>query len=104
MTYPTIHLNGTSPEELQEQLITVADHLMLALKALAEARPHGRDYYTSDYSPREGVWLTGNRSLTQATDEALDREARVRAVYDEIRAISANIEEQDLARRIARGR
>ena len=44
-TLPIIHLNGTSREELVDQLREVSRHLRRAGDALAAATPNGRDYY-----------------------------------------------------------
>ena len=46
MILPTIHLNGTSPEALYEQQAAVAEKLRAAIRALDEAAPNARDYYT----------------------------------------------------------
>lgn len=45
LAVPAVHLNGTSREELERQLEAVSGHLRSALTALADACPHGRDYY-----------------------------------------------------------
>lgn len=42
---PTVHLNGTSREELIRQLQQAVTALMEAHYALENAAPHGRDYY-----------------------------------------------------------
>jgi hypothetical protein len=47
---PQVHLNGTSKEELVDQLRTVLTHLRAAEEALQLATPNGRDYYhTGNY-------------------------------------------------------
>jgi hypothetical protein len=45
MMVPTVHLNGTSKEELMRQLRDAYRALVKAMDALAEACPNGRDYY-----------------------------------------------------------
>jgi hypothetical protein len=45
MIVPTIHNNGTSREELLKQHIAVLDACHALTIALANASPHGRDYY-----------------------------------------------------------
>jgi predicted RNase H-like HicB family nuclease len=45
MMVPTIHLNGTSKEELMEQLQNAARALSEAIQQLGEACPNARDYY-----------------------------------------------------------
>lgn len=45
MVYPTVHLNGTSREELQRQIREAHDAVAKALDVLGKAAPHARDYY-----------------------------------------------------------
>lgn len=45
MIVPTIHLNGTSREELFRQLSSVTEALDNVLDKMSNAVPHGRDYY-----------------------------------------------------------
>ena len=71
MMLPTIHLNGTSAEALQEGYCTVADALYLALKELIDNGPNARDYYPQ-----------GDEAYREAAKE---HEARIRKVQ-EIRA------------------
>lgn len=42
---PTIHLNGTSGEELARQVKDAADAVYTAIGALRNAAPNARDYY-----------------------------------------------------------
>lgn len=42
---PTIHMNGTSKDELLNQLVAVVSALDAALAAINAAAPNGRDYY-----------------------------------------------------------
>jgi len=42
---PTVHLNGTSADELQSQHLAVMDACLALHAALAAATPNGRDYY-----------------------------------------------------------
>jgi len=42
---PSVHLNGTSREELTEQLEAAAAAVQEAIGALRRAAPNGRDYY-----------------------------------------------------------
>lgn len=48
LTKPTIHVNGTSREELYHQLLTASSAVRGALSALAGAAPHARDYYSQE--------------------------------------------------------
>jgi len=45
LTLPTIHLNGTSQQALAEQLEIAGIALRVAVDAVVEAQPNGRDYY-----------------------------------------------------------
>jgi len=45
MMVPSIHLNGTSKNELLEQQIEALRALRAAIAALRQAAPNGRDYY-----------------------------------------------------------
>jgi hypothetical protein len=45
LAIPTVHLNGTSREELMQQLRTAIDAIDAAIDACQKAAPHGRDYY-----------------------------------------------------------
>lgn len=46
-TLPTVHMNGTSRDELVQQLLTASHALQAALDKLGEAAPHPRDYYVN---------------------------------------------------------
>ena len=63
MLKPTIHLNGTSSQELSRQLEKVYVACNDLIDALSNARPHGRDYYPQ-----------GDSALNEATKE---HEARI---------------------------
>jgi hypothetical protein len=45
MIVPTVHMNGTKGDDLVEQLMDAREALRLAVKALQNAAPNGRDYY-----------------------------------------------------------
>jgi hypothetical protein len=49
---PTVHLNGTSRNELQNQLFNARKAIRTAIEALSAACPHDRDYYVQ--SPNAG--------------------------------------------------
>jgi hypothetical protein len=70
MKVPTVHLNGTSQEELLEQWRNVYRATYTLLDALAKATPHGRDYY---------VQGPDGEGITQARKE---HAARIKAVHD----------------------
>jgi hypothetical protein len=44
-TLPTIHLNGTSPEDLLFEASCARDQLTQAVDAIRGAHPNARDYY-----------------------------------------------------------
>ena len=66
MMKPTIHLNGTSSDELSRQLEKVYVACSELIDALSNARPHGRDYYPQ-----------GDDAIGKASAE---HEARIAAV------------------------
>jgi uncharacterized protein involved in tolerance to divalent cations len=43
--YPTVHLNGTSADELLKQAENAGQAIAAAYKACSDAAPNGRDYY-----------------------------------------------------------
>jgi hypothetical protein len=73
---PTIHLNGTSREELISQLRTAGEALLEARRALENAAPHGRDYYPQ-----------GKGAIQQAQTEHYERLRRIDDVYEELMVI-----------------
>lgn len=77
---PTVHLNGTSRQVLEEQLSKAWTALDHALDALAQARPHGRDYYPQ-----------GGHAIRKALAEHEARIDAIRAVREEIAQLSAGL-------------
>jgi hypothetical protein len=73
---PTIHLNGTSREELIRQLRVAGEALLEARRALENAAPHGRDYYPQ-----------GKGAIQQAQTEHYERLRRIDDVYEELMVI-----------------
>ena len=84
MTFPTIHLNGTSGADLQDQVTDAILALHTAIKSLQAAGPHGRDYYVQ----RDVT------AFAQAQQQHEDRLARLWAVRAELVAISEAIHAQ----------
>jgi hypothetical protein len=85
---PTIHLNGTSGDELQAQYSHAHDSLATALRQVREAAPNARDYYVQS----SDAWRQ-----TYA-----EHEARVKAlttVLDELATINEAIYAARAARR-----
>jgi hypothetical protein len=93
MLTPTIHLNGTSGEDLLEQYTKAHDAVRKAIDALYEARPNGRDYY-----------VQGPTALGYAQREHEARIAALRKVQEDLVAIGESIQDQIDARDAARGR
>ena len=82
MMKPTIHLNGTHPDALEEQLLNASMALRLAALALGEAYPNARDYYPQ-----------GPHALAEAL---ADHDARVRSILrvrEEIEALLEHVTE-----------
>jgi hypothetical protein len=73
---PTIHLNGTSREELIRQLRVASEALLEARRALERTAPHGRDYYPQ-----------GKGAIQQAQTEHYERLRRIDDVYEELMVI-----------------
>lgn len=78
MKLPTIHLNGTSKETLQEQYSKANEAIYAAIRALEGATPHARDYYVQN---------------DQATAEALkEHRARVEKLLEVRKEINTILE------------
>jgi hypothetical protein len=73
---PTVHLGGTSRQDLLDQFMEAGHALSLALSKMREAVPNGRDYTT-------GGW----DELALAMHEHSSRVARVQSVMDEYGAL-----------------
>jgi len=80
MMIPTIHLNGTSKEELCEQIRNAGSALHDAIEALSKAAPHGRDYYPQ-----------GDDAFRKAQEEHNSRLYRLAAVQAELAQIYGEI-------------
>ncbi len=81
MIIPTIHLNGTSKEQLTGALSAAYDGLNAAYDLLKQTAPNGRDYYPQ-----------GGDAMEMAVDEHMSRLRRIDNVMCEIEQILANIE------------
>lgn len=73
MMVPTVHLNGTSRNELIDRIRIAYDSLTAAINDLDKTRPNRRDYYPQ-----------GHEAIGKALDEHRDRIKRVTAVQDEL--------------------
>jgi hypothetical protein len=76
LTAPTVHINGTSRDELLGQLETAAAALNTAIEKLSNAAPNGRDYYPQ-----------GPRAWARANDEHVARLGKLQSVYEELQAL-----------------
>lgn len=81
LAVPTIHLNGTSKESLVTGLCDAAHAIQIAITALGQAAPNGRDYYPQDM-----------RALQKAQDQHNARVLRLRSVYAELMEIAEAID------------
>lgn len=87
---PTVHLNGSGKESLLEQYHGIREAIWATQKAMAEAHPHGRDYYVQN-RPEEG--LHGD-AVRRAALEHRARLLKLIEVEEEINAIIFNIQDQ----------
>lgn len=76
LAVPTVHLNGTSKDQLLAQLCDAGDALRSAITALANASPNARDYYPQ-----------GNSACRLAADQHASRMQRLESVLDELTEI-----------------
>ena len=83
MTFPTIHLNGTSKERLVEDLCDACNAIDAAYEALKKTAPNGRDYYPQ-----------GPEALERATGEHMLRLRKLDAIKGELEQIVLYIERQ----------
>jgi hypothetical protein len=88
MTFPTLHLNGTSAGSLLEGWERAHAALCDAMQALAQAAPNGRDFY---------VQQAGAFEAAQAEHE--ERMRRLHEVRRELEALSEHVAAEDLRRR-----
>lgn len=77
---PTIHLNGTSREELLRQVCDAVAAVRTAIGALVDMSPNGRDYYPQ-----------GSDAINLAVKEHHARLEKLRAVQDELNAMAESI-------------
>jgi hypothetical protein len=82
MLKPTVHMNGTSAEELIKQLRTARRAMQAAFETLREASPNARDYY-----PQGGVWGA-------VQDEWDARFEKVRSVIEDLTLMEESVYEQ----------
>lgn len=80
---PTVHLNGTSRDELVATLTNASEALDAAYRAIKLAAPNGRDYYPQ-----------GPDAIQTATAEHMNRLLRLDAIKTEIDELAFAIDQQ----------
>jgi hypothetical protein len=80
MTLPTVHLNGTSGDDLLLANREARRAVRVAYDALRETAPHGRDYYPQ-----------GDDAIQHAVDEYRSRLAALQGVMTELDAIARHL-------------
>jgi len=80
---PTVHLNGTSKQELLDQVCNAIGALRDAGIALAKACPNARDYYVQVGNP-----------INQAQEQHFDRMKKLGSIVLELETIADAIGDQ----------
>jgi hypothetical protein len=83
LAVPTVHLNGTSKEDLIEQLLEAGSAVRVAVEKLNAAWPNGRDYYVQ--SPR---------AFAEADAQWNERRKKLLDVMEELAAITERIDDE----------
>lgn len=86
MIFPTVHLNGTSKQQLLDDYCDMGHALNAAMEKMIENGPNGRDY---------PINRDGTCSFTQARKEHMDRIAKIHAIKEEIDAIAVHIADSE---------
>ena len=84
MLTPTIHLNGTSKQDLLEQQKEILNATRDLLQVMRRATPNGRDYYPQ-----------GPDAGNQARDAFAERYITVSRMYDEFEELALKIMSDD---------
>jgi hypothetical protein len=93
VSIPTVHLNGTSRDELERQLIDAMEALRHARSKLIAMQPNGRDYYPQ-----------GDAAIGVALQRHSARLAKIDEVAAELQAIAEGLDASaDLRRAERRG-
>jgi hypothetical protein len=82
ITTPTVHMNGTSRDALQEQFENAYKAAGKFLDVIKEACPNARDYY-----------VQGDGAFTKARDEHYARLKKVQEIREEYLALFQATEE-----------
>jgi hypothetical protein len=83
MIAPTVHLNGTSADDLIAGYRYAMEAVDAAIDAVKATGPNGRDYY-----------VQGPAALEQAQDEHRSRLVRLTAIADELRDLAIAVMDQ----------
>lgn len=86
LVQPIVNLNGTTKENLVNQLRHVLDALRQVESAMAEANPHGRDYQNSR--------IDGQNLVYAAADAWHERRAVIAKLKQEIEEHAFKISQQ----------
>jgi len=84
MMKPTIHSNGTSRQELLDQVCNAGHAIQDAMTALAKATPNGRDYYVQDPG-----------AIKIALEEHNSQATRLQSVLDELQELAIHISDTE---------
>lgn len=80
---PTVHLNGTSAEELLKQLATAFEAATTAIIGLYHAAPNNRDYYpTKQENQAQTEHTIRAKTLSAVRTELNEMRDHVQAVID----------------------
>ena len=90
---PTIHLNGTSREQLIEGYLDALRALRAAEDAMGKITVHGRDYYVQNYD-QYGEYVDGKPAIGRALDEHRARFDKIAAVISELEEVVDGIAKQ----------
>jgi hypothetical protein len=80
MITPTIHLNGTSRDELVRQYTAALDAIFAAIEAVNAMAPNGRDYYPQ-----------GDDAYSTARREHIARMAKLSDLYEEVSELAVHV-------------
>jgi polysaccharide pyruvyl transferase WcaK-like protein len=80
LSVPTIHMNGTSQQELLDQICMALSAIRDAEQAMRAVTPNGRDYYPQ-----------GPDAIQEALRQHANRLHNLRAVHDELEQIGETI-------------
>ncbi len=79
MMKPSIHLNGSSRDDLFDGYMAALAAMQTAIDAVIQTVPHGRDYYPQ-----------GDGALRQAMAEHRDRLLRLHNIAAELNALAVH--------------